>query len=48
MNTPGSVNPDKALNAPAEIHRFWWLYVPIAFFILRYLVHLFTNAENGV
>jgi len=31
-----------------ELHSFWWLYLPILFFCLRYAVALFTNASTGV
>jgi len=28
-----------------EMHRFWWMYLPVLFFVLRYYVHL--NSENN-
>ena len=31
-----------------ELHSFWWLYLPILFFGLRYAVALFTNASTGM
>ena len=31
-----------------ELHKFWWLYLPILFFGLRYAVALFTNASTGL
>ncbi len=31
-----------------ELHSFWWLYLPILFFCLRYAVALFTNASTGL
>ena len=31
-----------------ELHKVWWLYIPILFFVLRYTVALFTNASIGL
>jgi hypothetical protein len=31
-----------------ELHKFWWLYLPILFFGLRYAVALLTNASTGL
>jgi hypothetical protein len=31
-----------------ELHGFWWLYLPVLFFCLRYAVHLFTNPWSGL
>jgi len=31
-----------------EIHAFWWLYLPVLFFCLRYTIHLFTNPWRGL
>jgi hypothetical protein len=31
-----------------ELHKVWWLYVPILFFGIRYAVALFTNASSGL
>jgi len=44
---------DKAISSSTggfrhELHKFWWLYLPILFFGLRYAVALFTNASTGL
>lgn len=31
-----------------ELHKFWWLYLPVLFFGLRYAVALFTNSSTGI
>ena len=31
-----------------EINRFWWLYLPVGFFCLRYAVHMFTDRGAGL
>lgn len=31
-----------------ELHKIWWLYLPVLFFCLRYAVGLFTNATTGL
>lgn len=31
-----------------ELPRFWWLYVPLAFFATRYAIHLFSDSRNGL
>ena len=30
-----------------ELSRLWWLYLPLVFFALRYLVHLYTHPKQG-
>jgi len=31
-----------------ELHKIWWLYLPVLFFCLRYTIALFTNATTGL
>ena len=31
-----------------ELHKIWWLYLPLLFFCLRYAIGRFTNAQNGL
>ena len=31
-----------------ELARFWWLYLPLAFFATRWAIHLFTDSKNGL
>ncbi|MGB5327676.1 MAG: hypothetical protein WBO58_05590, partial [Gammaproteobacteria bacterium] len=31
-----------------ELHKIWWLYLPVLFFCLRYAIALFTNATTGL
>ena len=31
-----------------ELHKIWWLYLPVLFFCLRYAVGIFTNATTGL
>ena len=35
-------------NAEPEISNLWWLYLPILFFLLRYLVHLISDYVPGL
>ena len=39
-------NPDTE-GVSHELHKFWWLYLPILFFTTRYLVHLFSGPHTG-
>jgi hypothetical protein len=40
-----SEKPYWAIDERLEIHRFWWLFLPVLFFVLRYFVHL--NSKNN-
>ena len=31
-----------------ELARFWWLYLPLAFFAARWAVHTFSDSKNGL
>jgi len=43
-----STTSTNAASGRLEMHRFWWLYLPILFYGLRYAVGLFTNASTGL
>lgn len=45
MNTNHDQEP---INPTHELHRFWWLVLPISFFLFRYAVHLATNHQRGL
>lgn len=42
-----AISPGTASNR-LELHNFWWLYLPILFFGIRYAVALFTNTSTGL
>lgn len=31
-----------------ELHKIWWLYLPVPFFFFRYAIGRFTNAQTGL
>ena len=33
-----AVSQPESPATPHELHRFWWLYLPCLFFLLRYIV----------
>ena len=45
MNNPveEQIHPHKH-----ELHKFWWLYLPIGFYIFRYIAHFIGNKDEGL
>lgn len=44
----GVVGIRRERDASHEIHRFWWLYLPIVLYGARYLIYLFSDASSGL
>ena len=49
-NTPGEANDPAAVleHGQEELHKFWWLYLPILFYIFRYVGHFIGDHTQGL